>query len=430
MAPYHKLDIKKYYLWIGLIFAFALRIGFSLNTNIMAFGDAVDYNNAAIQVLKNYTYPKEGVLLFFRPPLYALFLSVLYKVSFQNFLLVKITQALIGTLTCYFIMRIGQKIFDKRTGYIAFILAAVNPFFIRWTGLLQTETLFMFLFIVSIFLLVLFDRTNLKRYLLLSAFFLALSALTRPVTVLFLPFLFIYFFLRHKRNYIGSIKNIAMYILCFFCIIAPWSLRNYKVYNEFILINNAGGLAFYAGNNKFLAELLASKTKEEYQHHTKEFVGLFNNLSYEMKNLSNSEMQKKMYKASFDYIKNNPKEWAYVRWRNFLEFWRPSVNPWTYSKSIFICSFIYLFPIIFLGLFEIVRQFLVKEISMLDRLLIGMVLIFGSSQALITESMIRYRIPIIDPFLIIFASHMFCFLICRLVFLKKRLFCSHIKVKE
>lgn len=402
-----EMDIKKYYIWIGLIAAFILRIGFSSTVDILAFGDSGDYHTAAIQILEAHTYPLKGNLVFFRAPLYPFFLAVLYKISFQNFLLVKITQALIDVLTCYFIMRIAENIFDKRTGYIAFTLAAINPFFIYSAGFLQTETLFMFLFITSIFLLVLFDRTNLKRHLVLSAFLLALSALTRPITVLFAPAVFIYFFLRSKKD---CIKNITIFMICFVCIIMPWTIRNYKVYKEFIPINNAGGLTFYAGNNELLVKILSSKTKLEYQRYTKEFLAYFNNLENEMKDLPNSEMQNKLYKLSFDFIRDNPKKWIWLRWKNLLELWRPYLNPFVYSREKVILSFIYLFPVIFLGLFEIVRQFLIKKTRLSDILLVVLVLIVGTSQSLINEAMIRYRIPIIDPFLIIFSSHAFYFL--------------------
>jgi len=404
------MAIKKYYIWIGLIAAFILRIGFSSTTDILAFGDTGDYNTAAIQIVQTCTYPLKGDLVFFRPPLYPLFLAILYKISFQNFLLVKIVQAVINVLTCFFIMRIAQKIFDKRTGYIAFMLAAINPFFIYWTGFLQTETLFMFLFIASIFSLVLFDRTDLKRYLILSAFLLALSALTRPVAVLFVPFLIIYLFIRIRKGYRSCIKDAAIFTLCFMCIIAPWTIRNYKVYKEFILINNSGGGNFFAGNNPVLVKILSSKTKQEYKQHTKEFLEWADNLLNEVKNFSNRDMQNRYFKIAFDFIRENPKTWIWLRWKNFLELWRPYVNPFVYSKNMVILSFVYLFPIIFLGLFEVIRQSLIKEIRFPDIFLVFIVLAVGTSQFLITETMIRYRIPIIDPFLIIFSSHVFCFL--------------------
>jgi len=226
------------------------------------------------------------------------------------------------------------------------------------------------------------------------------------------PFLITYLFVRLRKGYRGCIKDAAIFTLCFMCMIMPWTIRNYKVYKEFILINNSGGGNFFAGNNPVLVKILSSKTKEEYNQHTKEFLKLADSLVYDMRNFSNRDMQNKYYKISFDFIRKNPKVWIWLRWKNFLEFWRPYVNPLVYPKNTVILTFIYLFPIIFLGLFEIIRQFLIKGVRFPDIFLVFIVLAIGTSQFLLTETMIRYRIPIIDPFLIIFSSHVFSFLIC------------------
>lgn len=393
---------KYYYIWIGLLVAFAGRAGCALNTHIMASPDCGAYNDAAVQIL-NFTYPKTG---FFRPPGYPLFLAALYKISAQNYLLVKIIQALMGALTCYFIMKICQKIFDRKTGYIAFILAIINPFLISFTGLLLSETLFTFLFIASMLTLVLFDRTNLKRYLVSSALLLALSALTRPIAVLFVPFLFIYLFFRSNKDPFSRVKDPAIFAICFICIIMPWTVRNYLVYREFILINNFPGLMVANANNKYAIKILDSKTKREYEYYHDK---LRDYIYCSVKGSgSNSEMQQKLFKQSLDYIKSNPKEWVTLRCKDFLAFWRTSVSGMFYSRNICIVSFLYLFPIMFFGVFEFIRQFFIKNVRSSDMLLVLIILIVGSSHFIIGASDIRFRIPIIDPFLIIFASHPLC----------------------
>jgi len=368
-------------------------------------GDSGDYNDAALQLVQTHTYPLKGALLLFRPPFYPLFLAILYKISFQNFLLVKVTQALIDTATCYFIMRIGERIFDRRTGRIAFVVAAINPFFINWTGYIQTETICMFLFITSLYSLLLFDREHSKKYLVMSALLLAAAGLTRPFVVLFLPFICIYLVLKARRDRAEALKRAGIYVLCFLCLVVPWTIRNYIVYKEFILVNNANGLTFFAGNNEYLVKILSATTREEYQRHTQDYIRCYYGLINEMKEWPNAAVQKRWYSLSFKFIHDNPRAWVWLRWKNFVAFWHPYVHPLAFSKKMFVMSFVYLGPILFLGLFELFRQLWVRQIRYGDSVLVFMIMAVATSHFLITETMLRYRMPLVDPLLIVFASH-------------------------
>ncbi|MDP2921174.1 MAG: glycosyltransferase family 39 protein [Candidatus Omnitrophota bacterium] len=398
------LKIKTYYIWILIFAAVLLRIYGSLAIDAFEFPDSADYNKAAIQILEEHSYPLKGIQVFFRPPFYPLFLAALYKISFQNILLVKIAQALLGGAACYLIFLIAKSLFNKRVAFVSFILAAINPFFIQWTGSLQTEALFLFLFLASICLLIRYDKTNLRRDLFFSSIFLALATLTKPVGLIIFPFLCLFLFLKRKNGFNIALRHTVIFIAAFFCVILPWTIRNYKVYHEFIFINNAQGVVFWGGNNEIVYKMFNAKTSAEYQKYNKEYWDYSEVLLSGMKDLPNKDMQARLSSLAFGFIYSHPKEWMELKWKNFLFFWHPYLNPFVYPKKEVVLSFAYLFPIMFLGLFGFFRQFWLKKVEISSLLLILFIFIAGSFQVLINVAALRYRMPIIDPFLIIFAS--------------------------
>lgn len=396
--------IKTHYIWILIFIAVLLRAGAAFHTDAFEFADAADYNKAAVQILQEHSYPLQGIQIFFRPPFYPLFLAMLYKLSFQNILLVKLVQALLGGGICYLIFLIAKIWFNEKTAVIAFILAAINPFFIQWTGFLQTEVLFLFLFLAAIYLLIKYDKTGLCRYLVFSSVIFAFSVLTRPVGLFIFPFLILFLAIRKNAGANTALRHIAVFVLVFFCIILPWTFRNYKVYHEFILINNAQAIVFWGGNNEIYYKMLMANNAGEYNKYNREFWNYLQAEVDEMKGLPNKAVQSRFFKLAFEFIRSHPVEWVVLKWKSFLYFWRPYLNPFVYSTKEVVLSFAYLFPVMFLGLFNIFRQFRLKQIKLPSLLLVLFILIGSSFQVLINVSALRYNIPTVNPFLTIFAA--------------------------
>jgi len=111
------------------------------------------------------------------------------------------------------------------------------------TAMLMTETLFLFLSVLSVYLFVRFyEEPTLKNsaWLGIAA---ALCILTRPTALLFLA-VFVAFALSKKYFY-----QAVILIACSIIFVAPWTYRNYQTYHKFILTTAAGGYDLWVGNN-------------------------------------------------------------------------------------------------------------------------------------------------------------------------------------
>src|SRR6185295_10873230 len=75
-----------------------------------------------------------------------------------------------------------------------------------------------------------------------------MAALLRQTILLFVPFLLLWLFweLRKKR---GRWWYFALPVVVIMLMIIPWTIRNYRVYHHFLLLNSNAGYALYASNH-------------------------------------------------------------------------------------------------------------------------------------------------------------------------------------
>jgi 4-amino-4-deoxy-L-arabinose transferase-like glycosyltransferase len=76
-----------------------------------------------------------------------------------------------------------------------------------------------------------------------SAVLTALALLTRPVMIFFLPLAALW--LWRKRAFADAALFLLVAALC----VAPWTIRNYRVYGRWIAVASEGGVTFWTGNH-------------------------------------------------------------------------------------------------------------------------------------------------------------------------------------
>src|SRR3989344_5062372 len=245
----------KKYLIIILILAFFLSIGYSFYFRIEPLVDARGYDKTAQNLVSGNGYREKLDAPFFLDhavarvgPGYQFFLAGIYKIFGRHLWLVWFLQAILHSLSGFLIYKISKKIFQdkEKKEFVGIISAALFLFFIDiWelTAMLLTETLFLFLLILSIYSAVkFFEGQNYKNSIFAGAAF-GLAVLTRPTI---LPmFLIMLGAMMYKKQF----KNAALFFIPLVLIVAPWTIRNYKVHNAFILTSAAGGINLWMGNN-------------------------------------------------------------------------------------------------------------------------------------------------------------------------------------
>jgi tetratricopeptide (TPR) repeat protein len=182
---------------------------------------------------------------FFRDPLYAYLLGALYRLSDGSYLLPRVIQFSLGSLTCLFAYLVAKRAKGLLAGVIAGALCAAYPVLIYFEGELLTESLFTFLGMLGIWLL---DRARYRggrRDWFLGGLVLGLALITRPTIMLLLPAAVAGAMVFARRRWLAA----GLLVLGIAIPVAPVTTHNYVVSGEFIPLVWQGGLNLYLGNN-------------------------------------------------------------------------------------------------------------------------------------------------------------------------------------
>ncbi|MBN2105762.1 glycosyltransferase family 39 protein [bacterium] len=179
-----------------------------------------------------------------RMPLYPLFLAGCFKISGFNFIFVRILQCLMGALLSVQVFLIAKMVFNRKTAFIASVIAAVYPNFLRWTNWIATETLFIFLLMWGVYLLIQYFKTDHVRFLILSGIFLGLSVLTRATSFTYVILLFPVFLIHHKL-FFKSVQKWGILFGIVLLILSPWSIRNTLIHGHFVPLSTQSGLSLW-----------------------------------------------------------------------------------------------------------------------------------------------------------------------------------------
>lgn len=196
-----------------------------------SFFDAIAQNIAAghgLVAAQDIEYIKAGQAIFENPG-YPLFLAGIYSLFGHSYLIVKIFQALLWSLTCLIIYFLGKEFFNQKVGFIAGIISAVYPPFILETNILYTETLFTFLLLVAILFLVKgISKINVIGCMFLSGLFFGLANLTRSV-IFYFPIFVLIFLLIFYKNKIKALKAFILLLIGIMLVMGPWMTRNFLI---------------------------------------------------------------------------------------------------------------------------------------------------------------------------------------------------------
>jgi len=181
--------------------------------------------------------------------LYPLYLAGIYAVTGYHPLAARLLQGAVGgALLCFLVYRIGCRVVNEETGLVAAGLAAVYGYFIYYNVALMTETFFIVLVLLTLYLSIELKENPTRIRWIGLGLSLGLAALLRQTILLFVPFLLFWLFLELRARGIRW-WDFALPIAIIILLISPWTLRNYRVYRGFLLLNSNAGYAFFASNN-------------------------------------------------------------------------------------------------------------------------------------------------------------------------------------
>jgi len=222
-----------------LVVALATRLAAIFLFPVPVEKDALLYDKIAIQILKNRSFAvSDGVPTSRVAPLYPTFLSGVYLLFGHNYQAARIAQTFLSTAVCLFVYLIAKRIYGIFVGLLSAFLFAFHQSLLMITMLL-TETLFSLLLVVMILFLTMAVVHKKTILFFTTGIFIALSALTKPTTLLF-PVCALFVLLVVLEGRKQALVKSAVLAGATIIVITPWMVRNYSLADHVVPISSQG----------------------------------------------------------------------------------------------------------------------------------------------------------------------------------------------
>lgn len=348
------------------------------------FPDEIDYHKIGVNITEGHGAILDEEHVATRPPLYPTFIAGVYMIFGQSPVMVQLMQSALGALAVLVFYYILKKAYSGRIARIGAVIVAVYPFFIFFTGLLLTETLFIFMLLAAMCFLYFSRREKGLPDIIIAGVLLGFCILIRGSFILFPIFLFPFFMIciANKRQ---AFSRYVMLLVVVLVTISPWWGRNYRVLGHFVPATTQGGASLYEANNPeadggpMLDRLKVPAKVDE---------------------MSEYERDRFMRGMAVDYIASNPSDFFKLALIKFGRFWNPVPNFIGYRKPLYMIvgavSVLFILISAFVG-FYIRRHEWRKNIFLLSPV------IYFTLLHMVFIGSVRYRISIM-PFVIIFSA--------------------------
>jgi len=156
---------------------------------------------------------------------------------------VKIAQALVGGAVVLLIGYLALMTAGPRAAVISSTVAALYPPLVVISAYALSETVYCALALCTCVVMQLAVDRSSWRLGVLAGVLVGMAALTRPAMLFFLPLAVIWILVRRRWTVAAAV------VLGTVVAIAPWTLRNLRVHDRFVLIASEGGVTFWTGNH-------------------------------------------------------------------------------------------------------------------------------------------------------------------------------------
>ncbi|MDI6828982.1 MAG: glycosyltransferase family 39 protein, partial [Armatimonadota bacterium] len=239
--------------WLIVAFVLALAAAFRIAYLIqykahipyyfIPIGDSAYYDIWAQRVAKGEGY---GQMSFYLAPLYPYVLALIYGVIGHKLVVVYVLQVILGAFNLLLVYMLGRKIFSHWVGVASMVLLLFYAPIAYLESKLLSETIWITLSLLSmLFLLFALEQPSTLIFLA-AGFTLGLSAICRPVGLIFIAFVLVWLVFNGYRQVLRVFVPLLMGISI---AVLPVTVRNYMVSGEFVPISTNSGMTFWHGNN-------------------------------------------------------------------------------------------------------------------------------------------------------------------------------------
>lgn len=339
--------------------------------------------------------------------LYVLFLAGIYKIVGPAPLVARLVQAIaVGLLQPVLTFAIARRMFGARVGIASAALVAGYAYFIYYAGTLMTESFFILAVLWSLHVAMRLGDGEKSRaggaaaipWLTLGV---ALSAaiLLRQAFLVCVPVILLWICGRRvaaaldgpgpgRLSVAPLARGLGLTILSIAIAILPWTVRNYRVFDQFVLLNTNAGFAFFWGNHPV---------------HGRNFIPILPGdgsrygelIPDDVEDLNEAAADRVLLRRGVGFVFDDPVRYAFLsvsRVWEFMKFW-PTPESGHLSNAARVLSFGVCGPFMLAGIvllgFDRSRRF-----PRADHWLILSVALVYSLAHVLTWTLVRYRLPV------------------------------------
>lgn len=186
------------------------------------------------------------------PPIYPLLLAGIFGIFGENYIAVRILQAVLSALTCVLVYYIGRRTLGETSAKVGAVITCFYLPFIMYVRPMMTETLFIFLLALSVLCtLRLFERLTIVNSLIAGGLW-AITILARAEGATYMAVTGLYglviLWRARQQNRLLGMPYLLPGAVVFVLIFAPWIIRNYDIHHAFVPTTTQSGTNLWEMN--------------------------------------------------------------------------------------------------------------------------------------------------------------------------------------
>ncbi len=184
----------------------------------------------------------------YQAPGFSAFMALVMGVFGRDQLWVKLAQVFLGAASVWLVYRLGRAFVEHRAALVGAWFFALDPTLVAFTHYLFNETLFLFLLLAGLCVLV--RRREPGGWVAaacVGAIFAAASYVKSSALYL-LPLLGAWYVLWCRAQWKRALSFVLVASLAWSACIAPWAIRNTQVHGGFVLMDSSGPYNLWRGN--------------------------------------------------------------------------------------------------------------------------------------------------------------------------------------
>lgn len=217
------------------------------------FPDSLNFYEYSLGIAESGKYIDAAGAQAWRMPAYSFILSFIAPIFEGGGIVfwLHLPNIILGGVNAVLAMLIGRRLFGAVAGWLAGVITALYPFMVYLDCLVLTDTLAVTAVLLACYVYVLLVKNSHDFRLSAVGLFVLGLVLGGAVYVkasfglLVIPFAGLAVVSLCQWRLVSIVRCVGLIFMAWFAVIAPWWLRNYEIYNEFVPLSTMGGFTLW-----------------------------------------------------------------------------------------------------------------------------------------------------------------------------------------